>query len=450
MNDLLERNRILNEQYYGKNPLTLDMEKQFEQIQIICRGLQDKTILGSLTPMTPDIMKQISPLTTKIEKDIEELFNFRRASLEIINSGSMNAFTLPGDNIPTVAWAAKENGTYGIKYKNKSRDIIIMFNIELITSPSVTPAMCVAVLLHEIGHNFYYENSVLYYGSKALDALNVYKLLKTQLLKNGLANSDKDASNMAISAAIQTYILNSFVVKELSTYISKLGSNSKISAILKSIIGTYKICYESFDTLRGYYNRLNNFSNIFNNSIFTKLSKLKNPLTIPHAIIAKRNEMFSDNFATMYGYGADTAMIDAKTFVDTYGDSLLDKMTQNSKILTMITEIMFKTSDLIPDITEPHGTHVSRVLDQINYLEKNLQNESLTDKQKKAIVSDLKQVKDVYAQLDEYSKMDGDLVKQGKVITALLIQNDIALTGGISYNLNYDTTDKNGNWKNLL
>lgn len=472
MNFLQEHYKMLNEQYYGKNPILIKIDKEFDEIIKIIREKQTDIDYAQLVPMGSKEMKRINVHKVKIEKYVEELFNFKEVNIQIVNMGVVNAFTVSKEIIPTIIWAEKENGKYGIRYKNKTRTLLGIITVEIMSFKGVNGSIMTAILLHEIGHNFYYENNIIFYlaqldiyyklyrnitatvNIESNKSMSKMKMEEYNKKRDELLGGSKDKKSRGIIFKTLTPMLLSLPLgKFIVSKIVKFGENTIIRSNMQSLLNTLLIAFNSINCITQIgQNAGNTIKMLFNPIKLYGIQAsyfLTNPLSIASTITQKRNELFADNFATAFGYGPELTQM---TIINNRmtGYTLADILSKKSKTISILIDALSNILDLFPDPFSDRVFNATRLLDQLNYLESNLKNECLDNKQKKAIEKDLNEVKQKCKEMKDMSSLDGDLVKNGKIFTAFILQRDLATKGELSYHLNYKTYDNDGNWKNLV
>lgn len=142
--------QAINEVYFGKTKEILAIEKQLDLVR---NKYMNRYLTNIFVNNDPDLLK--------LNRMIEDYFGFGCFSLNIINEPTINAFTIPID------FRLREGGTGKIKSdlivnKNtfkfeKSADYTCMVYIYsgIIFNSEFTTGEVMAMILHEIGHNFY-------------------------------------------------------------------------------------------------------------------------------------------------------------------------------------------------------------------------------------------------------------------------------------------------------
>ena len=411
-NDYLDQQvHLLNEQYYGKNAMTLAMEDTFSKIKKKIK--EDKH--GNLDAKT------CIKYAKELEKYLKELFNFKTAIVEITNIGSINAFTYAktfNDTFKGPLTHKEKNKKYGgIRYTDEAnRALQVTLSLEIIRKEEMTPAILTAILLHEIGHNFYIENTL---------AFRIDSFL----------------------AGIVMFGTNTNEIKAIDNTITRIIRNNPIYQKIKGLQSMLK-------RFNGYVMSLAiivlNASGIFNGmsyviKIMRDASTMVNPLIAAIKLNTYSNELFADNFATTYGYGPEVAEFSRIFALDTTGFELLDSWNKESKFIKTINDMLLNYTDLFNsfNIFKDRASEVTRAYDQLNYLKKNL-NDVKDSKQKECIKKDIELVEKSIERLEQELKEPENSFKNIK------FDHAVKNKGELAYRIRKRHYDDNGNWKNLI
>lgn len=417
--DFEKENAILREQYYGKNPITDHIDKEFDECIKLAKQM-------TLLKVDPRIECGINKHLNNIKEDLKELFNFKDVRINIIQMGQINAFTfgLSVDQAYHSQTTIKEKGKYGIRYKDSAkRACMVTLSYEIMRLKEMTGRIMTAILLHEIGHNFFMEESLSYYIVQTKMLLNLALFPQFALLTTNKGKS--------ITIKISDFFNKLFKINPL--YISIRNMISRVISIFNFLI------------FIGY-----NIPNIIitNNPITYVMNKIYKYVTNPTEIFdtnnTYKNEMFADNFATAYGYGPEIIKL-SRIFSNSFGMELFDKMAENELTKIMLS-IILDFSKLMKSIdpTNPRAGEVSRALDQINYIEKNLNN--IKGEQAKQLKRDLALAK---TEIMNFKKQ----VYSPEVTTLRneYQKNEFDNGGEVAYKFRKNmASDDNGNWKSLL
>lgn len=360
---------IINEAYFGKTEELLQAEKQLD----IFRNKYMKKYMANKVNSDKDLLK--------FNRMIEDIFGFGCFTLHIYNVMAANAFTLPID--------------YRVDYMNNKKNLIVntktgfRFNKRydyscitgiysaLIFNPNFTTQEVMAILLHEIGHNF---NSAInkpaaglsnvfgififctniIYGNMidALENTNVYRKFMDKYERYLRENDEfPEAAYNQFMALVQFYKYSSFIVRLL------LGPTN-------SVIGVGMLIKFGLEKLLG----------------------LK---------VGYISELSADNFATMYGYGSELSTAIAK-LKDKEG--VVTKNFDKLPILTSLIRVCALPLMLLFGMVDPHPSNIHRIQEQINLLERELSKNDIDPKMRECIENDIKACKDVFFYVQDASQ----------------------------------------------
>jgi len=421
---------FLNEAYYGKNEILKRIEGYYDEFRNALKTGENPNKLSCINDF---------------KADIRELFNVADISYTIIPSGAINSMTvqlLYGD----VNSISKDNfelskNKYGLCFKNPdNKKLVISVYSQLILK--CTSAECVAILLHEIGHNFFLTEN--YYKATKLklivdEIIQVLPMIIKSLLpikidignvriKNNpyfalvlLIRLMLDSISIITGNVQRKYDINWMKQANNDKMFKKLKkesekSESKIKSIIKKIFQILGIPFYTLATV---------------SQIVLLL-----PITLMVKILSSianlsdhgySNEKFADNFAVSYGYGEETARV-----FSTKG--ILGKT--DNKEATVLKNPLFKhlylsvqaAMYLVVYITDPHPANHERVKKVVDKLENELNNnKELTKEQKDDIKKQIEITKkirdidkdDMYAAVDVLFYKSNIIDTKDKVVQKL-------------------------------
>lgn len=404
-------NRILNEQYYGKNTKTLEMEKIFANIKKDMEKSSSKELYNA------DCRKY----EKEFEKVLKELFNFKEVSFDIKNIGSINAYTLAktADDFFAGPLTNKEvNKKYGgIRYTDEAnRALMVTISLEIIRKEECTPAILTAVLLHEIGHNFYIEDTMVFRIDTLITSIFTfgYTINSVKFFSASLTNYFKDTAFWSFLRNIKSILMR---------YIGYINSLQYV------FYGAMSLASFNFD-------------------IFINAMKMLNPLNIIFTENTYNNELFADNFATSYGYGPEIAEFSKIFNLNSTGFELLDSFNNKNNFFKFLNDIFLKNRAIFDSIDpfKNRASEVTRVIDQLNYLKANLKD--IKDKNKRKAIE--KDIASIEKTLKEFEKASNDPVSVQRYNK---LKNSFAFDrngGELAYRVRRRHYDVKGNWKNLI
>ena len=346
----------MNEAYFGKSPELLAIEKKIGEV----RNEYDSDHLSV------NSSKELRDLS----RMIADFFGFKEFYLAVDMTGNFNAYTYPISNMigagnPKKYVILSKNG---YKYsKDAGYSMMIYIHKGLFFNDKITNGEILAVLLHEIGHNFQASlNDVslgFSYVQRAIAAilLPVYILLD---IPQGSFKASASLTKVTRDAFIDT--LNNWRKNNPSL----IRAYDTAANIVKSVLGIGFMALDTIATVQQWFNPIGVFANAF----YRLVNTVTNPqfiLDLPSILIGFKNESLADNFATIYGYGPELSSGHKKMRDLDFG--ILNRQTiRNMPFLGSYTDFLNIPSLMIYSIIDPHPDYAFRVNDQIKLLKNEL------------------------------------------------------------------------------
>ena len=360
---------LVTEAYFGKTPTLLEIEKQ---IGIIRSSMKKYT----------DINK--SPEVLKLNRLFEKQFGMDIFSLHIEQNNTINAYTVPVATCFDIAFneilskKVEANQKDGYRFK-KGNNLCIICNVYmgLLNCTDITDVEIVAVILHELGHNFadaIYKDIEI--ANKAQMKNIVSLLVYETILSLGLA-------------AIPNLI---YYKKNTNSYKKKQESKTKQRKIHGLLKGLKATCSDFND----YVNEI--VSRIMIGTISFKLSKDDNEPSSSEVrrSISRQNEVIADKFAGIYGYGPEQASVLMKMEKQvSKAEKFVDKIPVIGKMSNESFNNIFK--DIHKFDCHPHV--IQRLNEEIKTLKAELVKCDLDPKLVKAMKNQIKQLEDLKNEL---------------------------------------------------
>lgn len=379
----------VNEVYVGKTKEINDMFLTFSLARRYY--MDDKAAKG---------MKELGKLETQIEK----YFGFGSFSIDITGDSVMNAYTFPiTTSIDIDPSSVMISTSKGYKFNPKA-NICALSRITkgLFCNYNLTNGECFAIFLHEIGHSFVNR-------SPAIDALRdvyvgqlIMSLVMQAILDLLMANpmgllTDADSilkcSNLGKMVSAQCAKLQ----KKIPVYRTIKWYASRLLSAVSNGINSIVYIVLSLTGLPYILNKINQSSL----KQYRSNKDKKNPQAFGRA-----QERLSDDFATMYGFGAELASGLIK--IENRGNSI----GWNDMIYDIpgIKAILKGSEAAGIEYGYTFGVHphaADRVLKIMENMEYEInKDKKLTDKERKALKLQLKEVKKV---VDDGKKLEGEL-----------------------------------------
>lgn len=318
--------------------------------------------------------------TSEFNRLAEKVFGFKTYALDIFPSNIYNAYTLPIDmkldtkmNIKKTSICDKS----GFKYKKEAGYCCITcISSGLIFSDNFTDGEILAIILHEIGHNF---ASVVDRGIE----INMFTLKYVNLVCQLINYANGRFHTLpAYFNAFDEFIvkLEDDIRKKLPALATILTIWNGISAIASDIVINI---FALMGDILGY------------NIVRNLAAKIENILFKPTAYT---NEKIADNFATIYGYGPEISTALNK-FEVKRGIITTDTLNE-IPVIGDIIALKNLPAEIIISAFDEHPDTLERCMDQVRLLERELKKSNLDPKMKKVIsdnIDELKKAQDDYS-----------------------------------------------------
>lgn len=385
---------MLNETYYGKNPLLLKNEENFK-------------LLKEDFLKTNNNINNNSEVITDICKNFAKLFGFEKAYFKVVaEERYMNAFTIPFFIKESYAKDNKffdvERSQYGIRYKKPEGKILYIYvNSYLFRNCSTDNIM--AIILHEIGHNFFLIKEQVNNANLHLGIDNNLAMLK-YLNNNGWSPvAIKNASNYMYE---MVNYLDDAQLETLKAMKNKLNDKAN-----KQSVESYKISRNIFVRATKIITKFitSSITGVFNLMVILLLPIYLYNMQNDKLVLKKRvekeqaynAEKFSDSFAASYGYGKNVA--------DTFNSTMSLDATMYSKIplLRIHTEFDRTLTYFFAYYSDEHPDDYTRVLDSLNKLKYELRNnkDSLDARQIAEIEQSISDIEEILKKTPLYKKI---------------------------------------------
>jgi len=367
-------NDYIIETFYGGNKYLDQIDSYFESLK-------------SKIQRNPNDSDEI----TQIKKLLSELFGFEQVHFTVIPSKTMNACTIP------FCWELKkperkdfeiEKTPNGLRYKNPQGKSLYVY-MNSYTIEMCTPRECTAILLHEIGHNFYAVED--YYKYARSNIINRSIIQVFYFLVLGIYTRNIALILLGVKSIIEIFAFCKSPQKYQDRILKLRTSNydaktkdygfikKSLIVILNAITGIIGVAFSPFTlllTLPAVY-----------------VQKICNKFTSNVDNHEYLGEKFSDDFTASYGYAKEVANVFKNGRKLSYSGSL----TQNIPILNMINSYNDAVYNSTLFLTDPHPERHQRCVNMLNKLKYELNNNSdkLTVQQKQQITTDIIQLEKI-------------------------------------------------------
>ena len=324
-------NEILLEYYAGKPKEFIKCEGYLREIIKLIKEDHE-----SMNPIRNRNVYRDAEPCKKLEQELAKFFKVSEIKI-YWNTGTINAYTLPGFSF--TAMDRRRNYLSG-KFQN-IRMYLCIYE-DLVYKANLTEQELMAVILHEIGHNFYYcpitAGFELYYAVMSLGLGPIIALISRALsyqLPNLVADFIK--KNLPMIANIEDAFSDIF---------------ANVNSIVSPFVGVGNLAFYLASRL---------------------LSIVRNPAgEIINSITGYGNEKAADSLAAKYGYGPEQASALHKMTLpeNLIGSKMLKSMGPFGSIIDDTNKIM---ADIVYGMTlDPHPSNNQRAASMLKKLQKDL------------------------------------------------------------------------------
>lgn len=364
---------VINEVYFGDSKELSEIQ---DQISILRRRYYGQSKYFNKINTDPDMLE--------LNRMIEKFFGFKTFSLTLEEETAYNAYTFPVSSTLDAPIGDKiiETTNTGYRFKKEyGLNAITVMNSSLFLSTDFTDREIMAILLHEIGHSFgtgLAQNSTfcgLY--SKLLALINVIASIITLDIR-GLSST--------------TNITREWYNKTTEKIKREHPELNNVFHFLKGIEGLLSGIMLNIVVISSVTNTIINPISIFISVIYRNVVNLiKHPQKIIKVLFGYKQEVVSDNFATIYGYGPDLASGLNKMHEKGAGVLSLEVINQ-APIIGHLYDLFSLPIDRICSYLDEHPSTPARCDNQLRYLKKELNKQSMDPKMKKQINSDIERL----------------------------------------------------------
>lgn len=354
-------------------------EVQFEnpklkKIEELIGELRENYSTGATRINTDPAVKEISLL-------FEEIFGFYSFQFTVDQNHFPNAYTFPISS-KIDAWNYKKcvkKTNKGIQFTPAARvNTMAVINSGLLFDSKYTDREILAILLHEIGHNF--SDSI----NNTLGIFSNFK--KVLLIPNILTNPIAVSNNLRQTATKYTDYMRENHQDLVSAYNA-----------VKLFIGTAN--YAIITINRG-LSVIPNFAlnNLYNTLNTIIQSVIKNPagliMKVIFSFFGKEDEYTSDSFVAMYGYGPDLASALIK--IERHNITPVDEVFKSSAFGAMWFAFFVESVDMINILfNNTHPATANRLLNVLNTLEKEYSKDYINPKLKKETKKEIDELRKI-------------------------------------------------------
>lgn len=329
----------------------------------------------------------------KFNREMEKIFGFYIFNLNVDLTRVMNAYTIPLGTKIGYDLKNKNKCTFdskkGYRFDPKLQYVCtVNITYGLLKEERITDRELMAIILHEIGHNFQqvayeYEGRGAGIFNTISDHWLVFVVIKSIIdeiihdIQTGdaaslivnvpaiLLNIGLSANNEVEKIIYRCYYATMKEFPELVRSLDILDSMIKsILAIIGDIIGSIGYILSTLSLTSG-------ISLLFNMAI--AFLRVLNPFGLIDMKIGYDNEVFADQFAAMYGYETDMMNVFTKMTTVWHSSSAQENIDK-IPILNYLVNAIWAPLDLIYERTDVHPNDKYRMTNTLEYLDQEIAN----------------------------------------------------------------------------
>jgi len=321
----------------------------------------------------------------KIEQMFKKIFGVKEFCLTWMTDSNPGAFTLPKTyQILDRNYKRAANG----QHSNSKLFVGVVMHTGLVTQCNLNEKELIAIILHEIGHNFYPSIFNILSGISLQIPVDLMGPTMMQQITMNLAQAGaRDILSMNVILYKLLFRVPMYITKEFPAL-------ERAGAIAKEI-------YNEGSSLVNTFIRVKNLIDVFKG--------LRRFIVKPFSILFLYNEeKHSDSFATDYGYGQYIASGLAKMRLQER--SVKAKIIYNTPGLNWITDFMDVQFELIGRCFSGYPSEQNRARTQLDRLKRSAKDESLDPRVRKELEKQIEDFENYYN--NEYLSISTDQNKK--------------------------------------
>ena len=381
---------IINEAYLGRAPVA----KMQAALSEVCTTVRND----------PYVNLNGTNVAKKLETAICDTFGFNSCSIYWSNrpgdmfplaSGACTIVQSVGFNFSEIDRFDDKNFKNGYYDTNHTLDVIIIFNSVYIADAGLTDEEVMAVLLHEIGHNFDHTLWRIFDDWFRV-AKGVYHTVRLAML-----GAYASAVGAGLGTILGIVLKSSKTGREIATYATNIDNVimdliPPIGYIARCIGRPLTPIIKLFRNVKGAVNKVRRLGT---NTVDTVMSIALMPIRYITSTPTRKSEQYADRFAATYGYSAEQL-------------SGLNKLVKymvvqdgpfNDSLLAPFYDLLMLRYDILSALYGDHGNNQQRAIWMMTKLDNDLKESGLTAAQKKIILKERDRMTAFY---DEYVNAD--------------------------------------------
>lgn len=398
----------IDEAYFGKPKLCIEMEQAVHDIREEMKNndaftnLFNKSHKSSVGSKAAEFANATTSLATlsnvysfkawdRLRKLLEKQFGFYSVDLLMKSYPAPNCFTYSVStalDVGIITAFISKTTNQGISFNKKWRICtVVVITDSLMADEDMTDGEIVAVLMHEIGHNF--ENVL----SPGLIAPNfVFSLLGLRDILSIPTTPENKIE--AIFAKFNTLkiISSQATHNPIAAYMYSLYQIVKSMSIFVPMVT--RLLYRPYIVVKNIMDNITRLERVLNRATDAQLGSILSGILIGYS-----KETVADKFASMHGYGPELISglrkMEEKQVVGT------DQLIDNIPIIGHLYGLILLASKEIIYLTDPHPENSARLYACMDAIEDDAKNEHLNPKTKLELMKNLDTLRELIETYDE-------------------------------------------------
>lgn len=371
---------FLNEQYFQNKNLTT-LESLFKQLRYNHKYAESSY--------------NTDPLTQEISSLVEKIFGFNSFQLIVEQSQEYNAYTFALSS-KIDSWNYKKcvkKTNEGLQFTPQAKVNIVAHMItRLLSDDNFTDREIVAILLHEIGHNF---------SDSINNTLGVFSNFKKVMMIPTIVINPKGASNV-VTGAVTSY--NDYMRKNFPGLVDCFNALKKFVSLFKYVSLNIN---RAIGLLPGYFvsNVAATLAVVISQIVYNPINTV---LNIIFNFFGKEDEYTSDSFVAMYGYGPDLSSALLK--LERTNFLAVDEAMKSGEFGAIYLGLFAESFDFIFGLmSDNHPSTANRLLNVLNLLEQEYNKDYINPKTKKIVKEEIEEIKKLIDDEMQNHSFDGNM-----------------------------------------
>lgn len=357
----------------------------------------------------PSLIMLRHPLNEKLEDEVKKAFGFKYVRIEWHSGVGVNAFTLASEKVSHMFDKSFKQGSHskGFYDKNHSMTVCILLDSGFFTQLNLTPREVVAMLLHEIGHNF----DVTLFTVLGTGFYTILNILEISRLFAFIGDS-KDGKEFWFKIKMHAGDIGKIIMLPLASIpftkpaaLAIMNIRDHILERLPSIQDMsyqFKVAYNDMlriinavlfpvTLIKQISYKLVTFKlSMINPTYFMLTSSLK---TVAN-LLSKHGEVYSDTFAATYGYGEDLAFALEKVMRNASRPTS-NEVPKSLDVFFDLSYTYIEFMNLMSNSTQ-HPNNIKRIRRMIDKLERDAKNNNVDPNLRKELDLKIKELNKAY------------------------------------------------------